>query len=374
MSVEIKTLGLPIIHKENKEIRAFSPTFLDSLTQYDVDVCLEEGYGEKMGYTKEEYLNANNRVRYTNNKETYQQDLVIVLRAPNNDEIFQMKKNAGLLSMLHYKSRPDRTALIHDKRINCFSLDAIVDDKYDRMVVTYEQTAWNGVSTALNEMKRRRNDFFSPSRAPYKVTILGMGKLGIHAGRACFKYAMETFQNCSKNIPGITVTYVEQDTTHFKKEIEKIISETDLLIDATQRADFSEYIITNDMLASLKEESCILDLTADHYDDTKKPIQVKGIEGLPYGTLDKYIFDVDAAEYADIPREVKTDNRRITISCNSWPGVFPKKCMKTYEGMLAPFIKVLINKGFNLSLASDDLYERALYRSTLDFFEKSTES
>lgn len=368
--MEIKTLGLPLIHKEDKEIRAFSPSFLDSLNQYDVDVYLEEGYGKKMGFKEDEYLKANKRARFTNNKETYRQDLVIVLRAPNNSELVQMKENAGLLSMLHYESNPDLKKMIQEKGINCFSLDSIVDDQFNRMVVTYEQTAWAGVSTALSEMKRRRADFFSPGRAPYKVVILGMGKLGIHAGKVCFTYSMEVLKSCCENVPGITVTFLERDTTNFKKDIVKIFADTDLLIDATKRADFSEYIVTNDMLAYLKKDALILDLTADPYDDTKKPVQVKGIEGLPYGTLNKYIFEVDAQEYNDIPKEVKTDNRRVAISCNGWPGVFPTKCMKTYEKKLEPFINVLINKGFTLSLTSKDFYERALYRSTLDFFEK----
>ena len=46
--MKIKTLGLPLIHKEENEIRAFSPNFISSLNPYDVDVYLEEGYGPLM--------------------------------------------------------------------------------------------------------------------------------------------------------------------------------------------------------------------------------------------------------------------------------------------------------------------------------------
>lgn len=369
----IKTIGLPTMHKEDGEKRAYLPSFVQMLGKYDVDVFIDEDYGKKMGYTPKDYICVNSRVKVVPHYEVYNQDLVIVLKAPNYDELDQMKENAGLISMLHYDSKPELRAKLKNKKIISFSMDSIMNDAKQRMVVTYEQTAWGGICTAIDEMEKRRGDFYSQYRSPFKVLIMGMGNLGVNAGRLCFRYLAEKLSRHKENeiIPGMLVTYFEKDTTSSKSDIIKLFAETDLLVDATKRVNFTEYIFTNDLINYLKEDAIILDLTADPYYTTTDPIQVKAIEGLPYGTLDKYVFEVDAPEYGKIPKEVRTDFRRVTVSCNGWPGVFPERVMKIYEEQLEAFIDVIMKKGFELSKTSENLYERALYRSTMDFFEEN---
>jgi alanine dehydrogenase len=251
-------------------------------------------------------------------------------------------------------------------------MDAIVNDQHQRLVVTYEQTAWGGICTAINEMEKRRNDFYSEVRAPFNITIFGMGNLGVNAGRLCFQYFNEklTTHKQFKNINGVVVTYLEKTSTKSKNEIRTILSNTDLLIDATKRENFSEYILTNDLIGCLKDEAIILDLTADPYDVLSTPMQVKAFEGIPYGTLEKYIFDTDSTEYNLIPPTVCTDFRRVAVSCNAWPGVFPEKSMKIYGEQLLPFIDVLIKKNLLVSEESNDLNERAIYRASIGYFLK----
>lgn len=369
----IKTIGLPTMHKETGEKRAFLPSFVQKLGKYDVDVYIEEDYGKKMGYTPQDYINVNSRVKVVPHNEVYKQDLVIVLKSPNYDELEQMKENAGLISMLHYDSRPELRQRIKNQKIVSFSMDSVTNDSKQRMVVSYELTAWGGVTTAIDEMEKRRKDFYSKDRKPFNVVIMGMGNLGVMAGRSCFRYLSEKIskQGSDGFIPGMLVTYYEWNTTRSKDDIRKLFADTDLLIDATKRTNFSEYIFTNDLVGSLKENAVILDLTADPYFTNTNPMQVKAIEGLPYGTLDKYVFDVDAPEYDKLPKEVRTDFRRVTVSCNGWPGVLPEMSMNAYGEQLQSFLDVLMSKGFELSPESENPYERALYRSTMKYFEEN---
>jgi alanine dehydrogenase len=366
---KIKSIGLPKMHKEKGERRVFLPSFIEKLNQYELDIFLEKGYGNTLGYSDEDYKKMCDNIFFTSNNEVYQKDLIVVLRAPNIDELRYMNNEALLLSMLHYDSKPDLLKIIKDKKINSFSLDSIRDDNYKRMVVSYELTAWGGVLTALNELKKRRNDFYSKDRDAYKVTILGMGNLGKSAGESCFKYIEQNIND--KNVPGVVVCYIEKDSIHSDDNFKKIFAETDLLIDATKRLEFSEFIIPNDLISYLKEEAIILDLTADPYDETKDPIQVKAIEGIPYGTLDNYVIEANSSLYDSLPSKIKTKYRRLTVSCNGWPGVFPEEAMKTYENELIPFIDVLVNKGADLSINSNNLYERALVRATKEFYEEN---
>lgn len=371
--MRIKTIGLPAIHKEKREVRAFLPGFLELLSRHDVDIYLEKGYGGKMGFSEADYLRANHRVRFVSNASSYSQDLVIVLRAPNEPELAQMRREAGLLAMLHYDSQPALRELCKKRGIRCFSLDAVVDDNGNRMVVSYEQTAWAGVLTAFQEMEKRRPDFLDNSRSPYRIIILGMGHLGVSAGRACFKYSLEHFASgnnaAGRVLPGITVTYLERDITHLEAEVAALFRETDLLIDATKRSDYGRYIIGNHLVGELKQEALILDLTADHYDETSEPAQVKAIEGLPYGTLDHYVIETDDPAYERIPSRVNTTHRRVVVSCNGWPGLFPEHSMQIYGEQIFPLINVLLHKGFMLNPDSPDPRERALVRATIDYFE-----
>lgn len=367
--MKVKSIGLPTMQKEEGEKRAFLPNFVEMLANYDVDVYIDGDYGNKMGYEPKDYIALNSRVQVASHQDVYKQDLVIVLKAPNFDELDFMKEDAGLISMLHYDSKPILRKKIFDNKIFSFSMDSIQNDDGQRLVVTYEQTAWGGICTAIDEMEKRRSDFYSKNRPPFKAIIFGMGNLGVQAGRSCFKYLSEKFiKSKVEGVAGIEVIYLEKDSTKNKNELRQLFASTDLLIDATKRIDFSEYIIENDLIACLKDEAIILDLTADPYYANEDSIQVKAFEGIPMGTLDKYVFETDDLEYDKIPKSVNATSRRVTVSCNGWPGVFPERSMLVYEKQLKPFLDIIIEKGFEISLESNRTYERALYRATLGYF------
>lgn len=203
-----------------------------------------------------------------------------------------------------------------------------------------------------------------------KIAILGMGQLGVQAARYAY-HCYREFDMQQKGWQGISVEFLEKEITLFPDSVKHILEGTDVLADATRRPDPTQLIIPNEWLASLPEHAVILDLTADPYEVRNTGIQVKAIEGIPTGNLDKYKFNPqhsEASDYADIPTSVSTQNRRVTISCNAWPGVVPRECMQEYGKKIKPFLQLLLHKGFTLSPAADDISERALYRSTIPYF------
>jgi len=123
------------------------------------------------------------------------------------------------------------------------------------------------------------------------------------------------------------------------------------------------------LISKLPTHGVILDLSADPYNDMIEPIQIKGIEGIPTGTLDNYIIHPEDKLYNTIPEVVNTENRRLVISCNAWPGVDPIDCMKIYGEQIYDFIVLFIEKEVNeLRLDSKNIYERSLVRASLDYF------
>ena len=113
----IKSVGLPRMHKEKSEKRDFLPQFLKDLNKYSVKVVLEEGYGTGLGISPDEYIRANLAATFGTIEEAYNQDLVIVLKAPENHRIDLMKNRSVLMSMLHYQTRPTRIQKLKEKNI-----------------------------------------------------------------------------------------------------------------------------------------------------------------------------------------------------------------------------------------------------------------
>jgi alanine dehydrogenase len=368
----ISTIAFPRMHKEREEKRDFLPSLFGKIERItDKKIFVEEGYGKDMGFTRQDYLKENPNITFLNSlDELYSKDLVIVVRSPGESTISGMRKGTVLFSMLHYEARPVRNRVIKEAGIFPFSMDGIIDDEGKRLFVYYEGTSNPAVKVTFEELKKHCPYFNSSDRRPLNATIAGCGPVGQTAIRALQKTSDAEF--LPRDLPGMTVTVLSRAVLGDNKALKNILSSTDILVDATKRKDCSKYVIPNSMLGHLPEHSVILDITADPYDPEADPPTVKGFEGIPYGTLKKYVIEKDDPLYDEIPSFVNTTNRRLCVSCNAWPSFEPEKCMKIYEDQLIPFLTILLEKGpDNISETSVYPFERALARSTLDWYRKN---
>jgi len=370
--MKIKSIGFPRMHKESSERRDFLPRLFENIEEYkDIDIYLEHGYGKDMGFTEEDYLYVNSNIKFLHHHEIYKKDMVIVLRAPTEEELQLMNKGAVLLSMLHYETRELRNQLLQNQDIKSFSMDSLVDDKNERMLVNYRGTSRSGVRIAVEELKTKMLDFHTEKRRPIYATIIGFGSVGINAAKALGEFSNKEFLNDKQEVPGVIISILPRSVTKDIDALGKILETTDILVDASRRSNPSQVIISNKLIGMLPEHSVILDLSADPYNDMIEPIQVKGIEGIPTGTLDNYIIHPQDKLYDTIPEIVNTENRRLVISCNAWPGVDPIDCMEIYGDQIHDFVMVLIKKEVNeLRLDSKNIYERSLVRASLDYFSR----
>ena len=128
--------------------------------------------------------------------------------------------------------------------------------------------------------------------------------------------------------------------------MQNILTKTDILVDATQRPDASQPVISNEWLGWLPKHAVVTDLSVDPYTlDTDPPV-VRGIEGIPQGNLDKYVFQTDDPDWdLTVPNSIPSNQRRTVVSCYSWPGIFPEACMEHYGGQLKPLLNRLAKKG-----------------------------
>lgn len=360
------TIGFPRMMKEAGEKRVFLPEFIQFLARLGAMVYLEEGYGSRSGFTFEDYHEASPRVRRCSREEAYKQDIVLVLRSPLREDFSRLKPGGCLITMLHYPTRPKRIDRLQALGLKSISLDSIVNDAGIRLVENMKAVAWNGLETAFNVLERRWPNLLRSE--PWRVLILGTGMVGKHAIEAATKLGNEerNATHMERGGPGVVASVIGRNVTADAARMEKLLSETDVLVDATQRRDPSKPVVPNDWLAWLPEHAVITDLAVDPYTLDVDPPVVRGIEGCPQGNLDKYIFAPDDPDWDNsVPASVPSQHRRTAVSCYSWPGIHPEACMRHYAQQLEPLMEALLAKGYDGLSPTGSYFERALYRATL---------
>lgn len=364
-------IGLARIHQEPGEVRDFLPDFVARLAQFGAQVILEHNYGCGLGMSEADYQAAAPDIKFAELEEVYQQDIVLVLRYPGDDKVRWMRPGACLVSMLHYPTRPQRVALLRSLGIEAISLDSLKDDVGRRLVENLRAVGWNGVEVAFQVLARNYPPpgIEDPNRNPIKVTVMGAGAVGMFAIQAAVRYGDEAVwrKMAREGVTGVQITAVEYDLTNHAKIMEQILKYTDILVDATQRPDTRHPIIPNAWIAEMRPYAVLLDLSVDPYECTPEGVQmVKGIEGVPHGNLDQYIFSPEDPAWDALPPCVDTRARRWAVSCYSWPGIHPAACMKVYGKQLEPVFQVILESGGVDNINPEgSFFHRAVIRALL---------
>jgi alanine dehydrogenase len=366
------TLGLGIIHAEQGEVRAFLPDFVSKMSRFFKTVILEDGYGKGLGIESEYYTKSPN-VLIGSAEEVYAQNFVLVLRYPPEKYLAMMPPKSCLISMCHFPTRPERRAFLKERGIEAISLDTILDDNGQRLVENLHSVAWNGCEVAFQVLHELNPDIGSAHRPPLRVTILGSGGVGTHAVQAAIRYGDPKIwsEYAANNIPGNIVRVVDYDLTSHQGYLQELLKTTILLIDATQRSDPSQIIVPNSYIALMPKNAVILDLSVDPYDFKQEPHEVKGIEGIPQGDLDQYIFPPDDPAWDQLPVGVDTKVRRWVVSCYSWPGIHPRACMLRYGNQISPLLRRMVAVGgIDKINPGGSFHERALARGMLKYWRE----
>jgi alanine dehydrogenase len=351
------------MHVEPGERRDFTPALFKRLKgSVSMPVYLEHGYGGKLGFAENDYLSVDNNICFADYETVMHADLVTIIRTPKQEDLALMKPGNVLFSMLHYPTHRIRNERLNELEIKGISMDSVTDDSGRRYIEDFAGTARSALRGAFDFWWENAGN---QQKSEILVTILGTGGLGRVAADEAVRYA-------GADLPGgipVVVRMAGRNTTGNSRLMQRLLSDTDILVDTTLRYDTASIIVPNDWLSHLPDTSVIVDITADDYDTTLNPIQVKAIEGLPTGNLDQTLFLPDDPAWDRIPSGVSSIHRRPVISCYSWPGVDPSGCVMRYETQILPFLDHLIHH-FNqpFDIHSPNPFARAIARGTLEYF------
>jgi alanine dehydrogenase len=360
------TFGFPRMHKEAGERRDFLPPLIHTIADLGCAVSVEGGIGSGMGFVDRDYQRRPG-VEVVDERTAYEQDVILVLRAPEG-KFEYIRPGATLLSMLHFPTRPARVLELQRLGINAISLDTILDDEGRRLVVNGKAVAWNGLEAAFELLERTWPSMSDARRRPVHVTVMGAGDIGKHAIEAATKYGNldRNMAYATRAMPGVEVVTIGRNLTSDVPYMHERLSATDVLVDATQRDDPARPILSNEEIRFLPQHAVICDLVVDPYLLDSYPPTVRGIEGIPQGSLDQYAFAIDDPAWDQLPPVIPTEHRRAVVSCYSWPGVHPAACMEHYGLQLESLLETLIGRGGCEGIRRDGTCsERALWRGSL---------
>ncbi len=377
--MQSRSIGFPRMHKEPGEVRDFLPRLIHRLAPQAREIVIEAGAGRAMGIDPVEYLAAGPNVRFGTNQACYDQDIVVQVRSPEDDELAWMKPGTILFSMLHFNTHPGRVRLMQDLGLIPIAMDSVVDDDGVRLIENIRGTSWNAIWAGFQALHKTRPDFFEPPYSdPIRVLIVGAGSVGRYAAEAAAKHGGEalTQDPVSACVTPVITSLIERSVTCNEELLIAEMRRADMFVDATARRDPTRYIFRNVLLGHLPEHAVVVDLAADPYINLRPgSLQVKAIEGIPTGDLDTYEFSPDDPAFEALPEGVDARVRRMTVSCYSWPGIKPLACMKRYGRQVQPFLELLLQKSMDvLSLDEGDYFERALVRGTLAYWLKTVKS
>jgi len=361
------TIGFPRMHKEPSERRDFLPPLVGLLTALGAEVYVETGIGSGMGYSDVDYTALSPDVHVTDEETAYRQDVVVVLRSPEG-RYEKLRRGSILISMLHFPTRPARVRLLRDLGVEGIALDMIAGDDGRRLVENLRSVAWNGVAAAFAALERRWPALLDLDRDPVRVTIMGAGQVGKHAVEFATKFGDDARNEAfmRQGLPGVEVVTTGRNLTRDEPYLRRRLAVTDILVDATQRHDPSLPLVPNAWLGLMPAHAVICDLVVDPYLLDADPVVVRGVEGIPQGTLDHWEFDVDDPAWDALPPGIPTGERRAVVSCYSWPGVRPEPCMHVYGSQLAPLVETLIQAGGMDGIGPNgSFHARGLWRGSL---------
>jgi len=362
------TISFIRMKNETGEKRVFLPDFIHFLVQKGGKVFLEEGYGSRSGFSSDDYQRGNLQVEFCSREECYLKDYVIILRSPSMSEFEMLGPKSCLISMLHFPTRPRRVNLLKSEGKRAISLDCILNDQNLRLVENMKAVAWNGMEVAFDQLEAKLPGLEKSDGSPIQVLVIGTGMVGRHAVDAVTKLGIIERNNEYMHLPGgVSIAHaVGRNVTARADVLQELIQSADILVDAAQRRNCSQPIVPNAWIDLLPEHAIIVDLSVDPYTLEVDPQVVRGIEGIPQGNLDQYIFQPDDPNWTrTIPDEIPSSSRRTTVSCYSWPGIHPEASMVHYAHQLEPLMETLLECGYSGLSPQGDYFQRALFRGSL---------
>jgi alanine dehydrogenase len=268
------SIGIPkeISLQENRV--SLNPESVGLLVANGHQVSVESTAGVKAKFSDREYSEAGAKISY-DTAEVFKADIVLKIEPPTSQEIEYLVPGKTLISALQIGSQTVAyLQALNDKRITGIAIEQI-EDKVGGLptVRAMSEVAGSTVIPIATEYLSSVNNGKGillggiTGVPPTKVVILGAGTVAEYAARAALGLGahIEIFDNHIYKLRRIKHALGQQiyTSTIDAATLSESLKAADVVIGAIRSEKGRRYIVTEDMVASMKPDSIIIDVSID---------------------------------------------------------------------------------------------------------------
>lgn len=261
----MKTVGLPVSHKENERRRALVPEDIAQIRHPEM-IFIESGYGDVLGYSDEDYLKAG--VHVGTRDEILSKDIICDPKV-GDGEYLDVLNGQTIFGWIHAVQNRDITDAIIKSGLTAYAWEDMFEDG--------RHSFWKNNEIAGEAAVYHAYICHGVFPHGSKAAVLGRGNTARGAVRAL-------------NYMGAETTVYDRKTEHlFREELPKYdVVVNSILWDTTRR----DHIIYRDDLKRMKRGSMLIDISCDRHGgiETSVPTTIENptytVDGITHYVVD----------------------------------------------------------------------------------------
>lgn len=232
----MNTIGFPISHKENENRRAVLPSDLHSVKNTD-HLIFEQGYGEVIGFSDEEYLLAGASV--APREEVLGQKIICDPKIGDADYLESLSRQT-VFGWIHAVQNRNITDCLINGKLTAFAWEDMFDEG--------RHVFWRNNEIAGEAAIMHAFQLYAKMPYQTKIALIGRGNVASGALRI--------------------LTLLGADVTIFNRHTEKLLRKElptfDVIVNAVLwDVNRKDHLVTRDDLRRMKRNSMIIDISCD---------------------------------------------------------------------------------------------------------------
>ncbi len=265
------TIGIPKETCLDERRTCITPDAVQVLVQNGHTIFVESGAGQGSFFTDLQYSESGATI-LNSAAEAFQQDLVLKINPPTDDEIEYLRPLTYLVSALQINLRDrDYFLKLAEKKINAIAFEYIIDD-YKQLALVRLIGEIAGTASVLyaSELLALSNGLILGGITgvrPTEVVVMGAGIVGEFATKAAIGLgaSVKIFDNSLSKLRRLHMMVDSRVPTSIidPKELTKSLRRADVVIGALPRLNLAP-VVTEEMVMKMKKGSVIIDVTIDN--------------------------------------------------------------------------------------------------------------
>lgn len=339
-------IGIPKEIKDHEYRVSVTPAGVSMLTRAGHSVLVQQGAGDKIGFTDQAYSDAGASIT-DDVKKVLTCPMVVKVKEPQPSELEYFYEGQVLFTYLHLAPDPEQVAKLLEKKVTAIAYETITDisGNLPLLVPMSEVAGRMSVTAGAQSMQMAAGGNGKllggvPGVEPARVLVVGGGVVGTEAAKMALGLGadvtimdinLERLRYLQDVLPAVKTRY--SNTSVLEDEIQK----ADLVIGAVLIPGKSApKLITQEMVKKMKRGSVIVDVAIDQ----------GGCAETSHATthsMPTYIVD-DVVHYC----------------VANMPGAYARTSTEALTNATLPFVQELANKGYPQALLDDSGFAQGL--------------